>query len=113
PGHTTQRGEERLPAAPLRVECLLPLRCETVEAAPADAGALDPPALNQAAALQAVEHGVERRHVELQRPVGAAVDQFGDFVAVAVALFEQREDEGLSAALAQLAIVRHTPAAYV
>src|SRR6266850_613180 len=112
-GHTVQRGDERLPAPALRVERGLALGGQTVKAPAAYSGPLDPAALNQAAALQAIERRIQRRDVELERAVGAAVDQLGDFIAVAVALFEERQDQGLGAALTQLAVGRHMRSAYV
>ena len=103
-GDAVQGREERAPAPALGVEDLLARGRQPVEAAPAHAGLLDPVALDQAAALEAVERRVQRRDVELQRAVGTAVDQLGDLVAVAVALLEQREDQGFGAALPQLAV---------
>src|SRR5207248_7111141 len=108
-----ERGEKHLPAAPLRLERAASVGGEAVEAAAARAGALHPAAVNQAAPLQAVERRVERGDMEGERAVRAALDQLGELVAVAVALLEQREDEGLGAALAQLGVGRHMPAAYV
>src|SRR6185503_2043873 len=110
-GDPVQGGEERAPAAPLRVEHLLARGRQPVEAAPPHAGLLDPLALDEAAALEAVERRVEGRDVELQRAGRSAVDQLGDLVAMAVALFEQREDQGFGAALAQFAVGRHMPPA--
>jgi hypothetical protein len=51
--------------------------------------------------------------MELQRAGRSFVNQLGDLVAVAVALFEQREDQDFGAAFAQLAVVGHMWAAYV
>src|SRR5437870_4495536 len=112
PRHAVQRVEERAPAPALGVEHFLARSRETVETPPAAAAALHPFAGDQAAAFQAVERRIERRHVERDGAVRPLVDQLGDFVTVAVAFFEQREDEHLGAAFAQIA-VRHMYGLYV
>src|SRR6476660_9377243 len=80
-GDAIQGREERAPAPALRVEDLLPGRGEPVEAAPAHAGLFDPFALDEPAALEAVERRIERRDVEFQRTGRSGVDQLGDLVA--------------------------------
>src|SRR5580765_671889 len=107
PRDAVQRREERAPASALRCQHLLSSGGETVEALPPLTALLDPAALNEAAAFEAVQRGVERRDVELKRAVGSLLDQLRELVAVSIALVEQRQDEDFSAALAQLAVVRH------
>src|SRR4051812_39242730 len=113
PGDAVQRRKEGAPAAALRAEDLAAGRGEPVEAPPPHAGLLDPAAEDQPTALQAVQRRVEGGDVKGDRPVRAIVNQPGDFVAVSIALFEQREDQGFGAAFAQLAVGRHMAGAYV
>ena len=82
--HAVQRGEERAPAAALRIERTLAVGGEAVKAAAPGSGFLDPAAVNEAAALEAVQRGVERRDVELEGAFGSVVDQARDLVAVAI-----------------------------
>src|SRR5207245_2200130 len=112
PRHAVQRVEERAPAPTLGVEHFLARSREMVETPPAAAAALHPLARDQAAAFEAVERRIERGHVERDGAVRPRVDQLGDLVAVAIAFFEQREDEHLGAALPQIA-VRHMDGLYV
>src|SRR5215470_6525113 len=100
-GDAVERGKERFPAPALGIERGPARGGQAVAASAAGAGALDPAALDQAAALEAVERGIERCDVESERTVGSAIDQLGQLVAVAVALLEQREDDGFGAAFAQ------------
>src|SRR6266496_2785941 len=111
--HSVQRRKERAPTPSLRGQHLLSLGGQTVEALAALAALLDPSSLDEAAALEAIERGVERRDVELEGAVGSLVDQLGQFVTMAIALVEQRQDEDFGAAFAKLAVVRHMQAAYV
>src|SRR5262245_10697711 len=104
PRDAVEGREEAVPAAALTEERLFTLRGETVETPTPLAALLDPAPLDQAAALEAVEDRVERGDVELQRAAGSAIDQLGQLVAVAVALLEQRHDQHLGAAFAQLAV---------
>src|SRR5205085_8383231 len=57
-----------------------------------------------AAVFEAVEGGVEGGDVEADRAVGAAGDQLADFVAVPLALLEERQDQQLGAAAFELAL---------
>src|SRR4029077_10487617 len=81
-GDAIQGREEGAPALALCVEDLLAGGGEPVEASPAHAGLFDPLALDEPAALEAIERGIERRDVELQRACGSRIDQLGDFVAM-------------------------------
>jgi hypothetical protein len=103
-GDPVQRREEGVPAAALVVEDFLAGGGEAVEAAAARARLLDPAALDEAAALEAIERRVERGDMELQGASRPCVDQLGDLIAVAIALLEEGEDQGFGAALAQLAV---------
>src|SRR5262245_63016856 len=113
PRDAIERREQRVPASPLAVQHLLTVGGDAVEAASPRAGPLDPLALNQPAAFEAVERRIERRDVELERAVGSLVDQLGDFVAVTIAFLEQRQDQDFRAAFAQLAVVGHRAPLYV
>src|SRR6202008_4581975 len=65
PRHAVERREQRVPAAALAVEHLLAFGGDAIEPPPPRAGALDPLAVNQSAALEAIEGRVERRDVKL------------------------------------------------
>src|SRR5258706_8661937 len=93
PRDAVQCREERAPAPPLRGEHRLSFRGEAIETFAALTALLDPPALNETAALEAVERGVERGDVKLQGAAGSAVDQLRQLVAVAIALVEEREQQ--------------------
>src|SRR5215204_2142756 len=77
---------------------------DAVEAPPALARFLHPPARDPAALLEAIEQRIQGCDLEVQPAVRALVDQLADLVAVAGAGFDQREDEQLGAALLQLAL---------
>src|SRR4051812_12383432 len=73
--HAVQSRDEGPPAAALGSEHLRPFSGEAIEPAAALAALLDPPALNQAAAFEAVEDGVERRHVKVELATRSLLDQ--------------------------------------
>ena len=77
-GDAVQRREEGAPAAALRVEDFAPRGGQAIKAAPAHAGLFHPAALDQAAALEPVERGVERSDVKGDGAVRAVADQLGD-----------------------------------
>ena len=112
-GDAVERREERAPAAALRVEDLAAGGGQAVEAPAPHAGLFDPASLDQPAALEPIERRVERSDVEGNGALGSVANQLGDLVAVAVALLEQRQDQGFGAAFAQLAVGGHMTAAYV
>src|SRR5690349_14576154 len=102
PRDAIQRREKVLPDVALAGERLAPAPRELVIAAPALAGALDPAPFDQAAVLEAVQRRIERCDVEGDRPARAGGDQLSDLVAVALPLFQQRQDQQLRAAALQL-----------
>src|SRR6202000_3257130 len=59
----------------------------------------DPSAL-----FQPVEQGIERGHVELQHVSGAVFDQLADLISMSRAMFDQRKDQQLRAALLQFPV---------
>jgi len=71
---------------------------QTIVTAAALSAFFNPTALQPAASFQAVEHWVERGHVETNGAAGALLDEFADFVAVARASFDERENEEFGAA---------------
>ena len=79
-----------------------PFRRETVKAALALPGLLDPTPFDPAAVLEPQQRGIERRQRELQTAAGARLDQLADFITVARTRLEQRQDEHLGAALLEL-----------
>src|SRR3712207_5459433 len=85
--------DELKPRVALRRQNLLALGRQAVVAASALARLLDPATLNPAALLKPVEQRVERRDVEAQQPARALLDEAPDLVAVARAVFDEREDE--------------------
>src|SRR5262245_33677229 len=99
-----ERNEEVVPDAPLAGERLTPGTRQLVVPATALPSALDPAAFDQPAVLESVQGGVEGRDVKINRAFRAARDQQTDFVAVTLALFEERQDEELSAAAFELAL---------
>src|SRR3954463_3757617 len=78
-----ERREELLPRVALRGQHLLPRRRQAVVAAAAPARPLDPPPLNPAPLLHAVEQRVERRRVEPEHALGAVADELRYLVTVA------------------------------
>src|SRR6476659_7253618 len=102
--HAIEGDEERVPEAALARQHLASLAGDPVVAAAALAALFDPASLDQPAGLQPVERGVERRNVEADRASGSLGDQSSDFVAVALALFEQRENQQFGAATFQLPV---------
>src|SRR5262245_13517387 len=96
--------DECAPVVALGGEHLAAGRGQSVEAAAALAGLLDPPAGDPAALLEAAEEGLERADLEPEPAAGAALDELADFVAVAGARLDEREDEELGAPFLQLAV---------
>src|SRR5215471_12153364 len=107
PRHAIERSEQRVPAPALAVQHLLAVGGDAIEAAAPRAGAFDPFALDEAATFEAVEGGIERGDVELDRAAGSLLDQLRDLVAVAVAFVDERKDEEFGAAFAQLTLIGH------
>src|SRR5688572_6735168 len=104
PRDQTHRAHERLPGAPLPVEHAPALGGERIEAPPALAGLLHPPAAQPATLLQPVEQRIERRHVELELSVRPRLDQLADLIAMPLARVEDRENDQLRRAFLQLAV---------
>src|SRR6266542_336532 len=109
PRDAIERREERAPAAPLGIEHRLPLAGDAIEAAASRPGLFHPSAFDEAAALEPIERRIQRRHVKFQRALGTLIDELGNLVAVAVALFQQRENQDFGAAFTELAVVGHMP----
>src|SRR5262249_26966179 len=86
-------------------------RRQRVEAAPPLASLLHPAAAQPAALFEAVEERVERGDVEFQLALRLRLDQLADFVAVALALLDDRQDDQLRRPLLQLPLEH--PAAYI
>src|SRR6185369_10759595 len=75
---------------------------QLVVAPSALSGLLDPSAFDPAAALQPVEHRIERGHVERERALRAGFDQLADLIAVPGTLLDHRQHQQLRAALLDL-----------
>jgi hypothetical protein len=83
-------------------------RRDLVVAAPPLPRLLHPPALDQAALLEAIEHRIERCHVKSQLAVGAVVDEPRDLVTVPLDLLEARENHELGAAALEVVTTGHS-----
>src|ERR1022692_2222834 len=77
PRQPVEGVRELSPVSALLGQCAPTLRGEAVEAAPAFARLLHPTAFHQSLTLQAVQHGVERHHVELELVVRFGLDELG------------------------------------
>src|SRR5580704_3431710 len=86
-------GDKFAPAAKLRSEDSAALASDPIITAAALAAFFNPAAKQPAATFQAVEHGVKRGHVERYCAARALLDEFADFVTVARASLDEREDE--------------------
>src|SRR5688572_16183172 len=94
-----QRVDELFPARPVAGEHPFPVGGNAVVPLSTLAGSLHPAAGDQPPLLEPVEHGVERRDVELEDAVRALLDQFADLVAVPGPVLDQRQHQDLRAAL--------------
>src|SRR5262245_8627347 len=83
--------DERRPGAPLHPEHLPAARREAVIAATPLRGLLDPAALEEAAAFQAIQQGIQRRDVEAQGSARTCLDELADLVAVPGAVLDEGE----------------------
>src|SRR5262249_47802392 len=98
------RANELAPGAALRGEDGGARRRETVVASPALAGLFDPPPLNPAAFLEAVEERIERGDAKRDDAARADLDQLAQVVAMPRLVLDERQDQQLGAALLQLAV---------
>src|SRR5687767_5321835 len=98
------RVHESLPGLALARKHAASLGGQAVEPPPALAGLLHPPSQQPSAFFEPVEERIERRHMELQLPIGTRLDQLAGLVAVARASFDNRQDDELSRSFLQLAI---------
>src|SRR5579872_6402912 len=103
PRQMVEGGHKFAPGAPLAGQRPAAFGSEVVEAAAPLAGLFHPLALHQAFALQAVQKRIERRHVELELVFRFRFDKLGELVAVAGAVFEQRQDNHPGATLLEVA----------
>src|SRR5437867_3181991 len=106
------RFHELRPASAPGPEDVLPLRGQAVIASASLPGLLHPAAQDPPSLLEAVEEGVEGRHVEAKRPPGAGLDQAAEVVAVAGLALDQGKDEQLGAALLEVR-ARHGVPLYI
>src|SRR5688572_6548785 len=95
--HAVQRRDELVPEAALPLQHLAALGGQLVEAAAALARFLEPPALDETALLEAVEHRVERGNLEADGALRARFDQLADLVPVPLPVLQQRQDQHLGA----------------
>jgi hypothetical protein len=102
PDHAVERAKELLPDVALAREDAPTFGRDAVLAPAAAGGPLAPPPFDPAAAFQAIQQGIERRHLKADGAVRARLDLLGDLVAVARAFVEQPEDEERGAAALQL-----------
>src|SRR5687767_13701394 len=92
PRHAIDRLREVLPDRSLPLEHAAAAWRQAVIAPPPLTGLLHPAAFDHALRFEAIQRRIERGDVKGDRAVGAPVDQHADFLAVALALLEQRED---------------------
>ena len=100
----THRVDEDLPGVALAAKDVSAFARERVEAAPALAGLLHPPALEPAAFFESVQQRIERGDVELQPAGRARLDELADLVSVAGSGLDDRKDDQLRGPLLQLAV---------
>src|SRR6476620_12553964 len=93
PRHLIDRLREVLPDGSLPHKRSVAAGRQTVIAAPALAGLLDPAAFDQPFSFQSVKRRIKRGDVKGDRPGGAFFNLFPDVVSVALTIFEQCEDE--------------------
>src|SRR6266851_1804683 len=103
-GDAVQRQEEHVPGRALLRERFAARARQVVIAASPLPRAFDPAAFDQALVLEAIERRIQRGGMKGDGAVRPFLDELADFVAVAVAFVEQREDEHFSAAPLQLAL---------
>src|SRR5258708_33089287 len=96
PREAVERLDKLAPRAALVGESAPARARQAIEPFPPLTGLFDPLAFYQALALQAVQHRVQRGDVKLQLAVRSGFDQLRQFVAVARAFFEKRENDYLS-----------------
>src|SRR5580698_150236 len=89
--------DEVLPALALTRQDAASFRCEAVIAPAPLIWLLYPAPLNQTALLEPIQEGIQRGDVETQGSPRSRFDQLADVVPVACLLFQQRQDQQLSA----------------
>src|SRR5687767_9579090 len=108
PRHAIDRLREVLPDRSLPLEHAAAARRQTVITAPPLTGLLHPAAFDHALRFEAIERRIERGDVKGDGAVGSLVDQLADFIAMTLALFEQRQDQQLGTTALQLPL-QHRP----
>src|SRR3989441_2627659 len=104
PSDAIQRQEERVPRRTLCRERFSARAREAVVAPTPLSRTLDPAPVDQALVFKAIERRVQRRGVKGDGAVRPFFDQLADFVAVALAFVEQRQNEDFGAPPLQLAL---------
>src|SRR5262249_36325631 len=102
---------EFFPCSALMLQHVAALRREPVKPPAALAGLLGPPAVDQAAGLEAAQDRIERPDPDPQAPARSLFDELADLVPVPRARLEQVEDEKLSAPFLQFVVCQGCPAA--
>src|SRR5262245_11431603 len=102
-GDETHRVDERFPGVALAREHAPAFCRQAIEAAAALTRPLDPPALQPASFLEAIQQRIQRCDVKLQVSSGPRLNELADFVAVAGARLDDRQDDQLRRALFQFA----------
>src|SRR5690242_3053783 len=96
---TAYRFDKLPPASALLLQNLLALPRKPVISPPSLICLFDPPPLNPAAILEAIEQWIERCYVEMQLAIRAALDKLPDVIPVARLVLDKRKDQQLGAAL--------------
>jgi hypothetical protein len=89
------------PAAALVFQHFLSYGSEPIVSASALSLPLDPSPSDEASLFEAVEQWVERSNIKLEETFRALFDQLADFITVAWAVLNKREDEQLRTTLLQ------------
>src|SRR5690348_16542904 len=90
---------ELQPTLPLRRQHLASRRRQPIKTPPPLPGFLHPAALNPTTPFEPVQQRIQGRHLKRERPLRTRRNQLADFIAMPRALFNQRQDQQLRAAL--------------
>src|SRR3989442_6419458 len=104
PSDAIQRQEERVPRRTLCRERFSARARQAIVAPTPLSRTLDPAPVDQALVFEAIERRIQRGSVKGDGAVRPFVDQLADFVAVALAFVEQRQNEDFGAPPLQLAL---------
>src|SRR5688572_23220478 len=93
-----------VPCFPFVLQMRAALRSQMIVAASRTARAFDPASFYQTFFFEPAEHRIQRSDPEMQFAAGPLFDELSDFITVAVAILEQRQNEKLRTAFLELAV---------